>query len=84
MILYRPIRSTIDESMKEQKSFTTLEDLFNWVSLEHDKIFTRTDLIIEYRRLNHKNHWEEYEICTKRIGNTVYRIPQCVGYMTIK
>ena len=86
MIKYRPVRSTLDKAMKEERSFDTSEAMFDyivkvWQEFGND-LFSKGDLSIEEKpgkdpRIN----WKECrEVYVKRMGKEIYTTPQCIGY----
>lgn len=86
--LYRPVRSTLQESMLLCKSFDSLDDLLNYCVLSHKTdlgfSFLFDDLSFHYSSYDDRCDWETYHICSKRYYDEKYEHPQCVGYLTFK
>ena len=87
VIKYRPHRGSLDESMSEQKVFSTVDEMFDHIVSEWNKdfnkeLFTKDDIIISSngtrdRRIGWK--MSRY-ICVKRLGDKIYTdTPQCIG-----
>lgn len=89
MIKYRPHKGMLSKSMKDEMEFDNIDQLYDYL-LEYwnywDKIFEREDLSItkdfgQDDRIN----WKELRyVCTKRFGENIYDIPQCIGSCSIE
>lgn len=90
MIKYRPVKSTLDEAMEEEKSFDTPEAMFDYIVKDWQEfgndLFTKEDLSIEEKPgKDHRIYWKECrEVYVKRIGQDVYKTPQCIGYCSFE
>ena len=88
MIKYRPNRGSLDEAMAEEITFDSLDEMYNYIVLDWDsgKLFTKDDLIVsENLGKDERIDWKECRnICTKRMGEKVYDIPQCIGMCSIE
>lgn len=86
MIKFRPHRGSLAESMNEMKIFNTKEDMFNEIVANWKGFISYEDLSIseDYEKDN-RIDWKEIRyVYTKRIGNKLYDIPQCIGMCSIE
>ena len=89
MVKYRPHRGILSESMDEAKEFDTIDHMYDFILSDWNtghKIFDREDLSVseDFGR-DERINWKEYRyVCTKRIGENKYDIPQCIGYCSIE
>lgn len=81
MIIYRPHRSTLDGAMKEAKEFVSENEMKKYIVNQWDNLFSIDDIVIEYETVNDDRiGWRDTRyICVKRMGNTIYDYPQCIG-----
>lgn len=88
MIKYRPHRETLDEAMKEEKIFNSIEDMYNHIVSEWNSgnLFSKDDLIIsDDLGKDERIDWKETRyVCTKRMGDEIYDVPQCIGMCSIE
>lgn len=98
MIIFRPQRSLLAESMQEAKEFNNVNEMKEHiVKLWHDgwegpeELFTVDDIVInENSAVNdERTGWEDtMYVCIKRLGadNYIekYGVPQCIGMCATK
>lgn len=98
MIIFRPHRGTLDESMAKAKEFDNVEEMKEYiVKLWHEswhgseELFTVDDIVINEESAVNDDRigWEDsMYVCVKRMGETDYMkkygIPQCIGMCATK
>jgi len=98
MIIFRPHRGGLAESMAEAKEFDTVEEMKEhivrlwhkgWGGLE--ELFTADDIVINEDSAVNDNRigWEDsMYVCVKRMGHEDYMkkhgVPQCIGMCATK
>ena len=89
-IKYRPVRSTLSEAMEEEKSFDTIDAMFDYIVKDWQEfgndLFSKEDLSIEEKPGKDKRiNWKECrEVYVKRMGQEMYTTPQCIGYCSFE
>lgn len=85
MFKYRPHRGSLDESMKEAKTFITMEQMFDYI-VETDplQILQKEDLYIsEDQGKDDRIDWSESRnVMAKRYGKNVYPLP--IGWCSME
>lgn len=90
MIKYRPHRAHLDEAMELEKSFDSLNQMYDYVVKEwnavKNNLFDKSDLsITENLGKDNRIDWKETRyVCTRRIGEDTYDTPQCIGMCSIE
>ncbi len=86
MIKFRPHRDGLSEAMNEMEIFDSKEDMFNTIVINWDGFISYEDLSIseDYGKDNRIDWKETRYVCTKRIGNETYDVPQCIGMCSIE
>ena len=86
MIKFRPHRDGLSEAMNEMEIFDSKEDMFNTIVINWDGFISYEDLSIseDYGKDNRIDWKETRYVCTKRIGNETYDMPQCIGMCSIE
>lgn len=89
MIIFRPHRALLADSMAEAKEFNNVEEMKEYiVNFWHKnlpiskKLFTADDIIIDETSAINDTRigWEDsMYVCVKRMGHENCRFPQCVG-----
>lgn len=87
MIIYRPHRGGLAESMAEAREFITKEAMFDYIVEMHNEqergpAFMPKDLVIVKQSAvdDSRTGWHDtMYVCTKRYFGEVYHHPQCVG-----
>lgn len=90
MVIYRPHKGYLDESMKEAREFDTFEEMINFIVEDWNKIwgvkwFTAEDVVIDEHIINDERiGWEDTRyVCVKRMGDEdymkLYGGPQSIG-----
>lgn len=94
MIIYRPHRGGLKESLAEAKEFETIDEMKAYIYKDwkefHEKIghkapFENDDIVIEDEAFNdNRCKWRDTRrICTKQMGKEnymeLYGYPQCIG-----
>ena len=93
MIIFRPHRSSLDETMKEAKEFDDVEkmkeyivELWNRKWHGSQKLFTTDDIVINKESAVNDDRigWEDsMYVCVKRMGSEAYikeyGVRQCIG-----
>lgn len=80
-IKFRFHRGSLEESMKTYKEFNSVSEMFEHIESEWSDTLTTDDLVIgDSLGKDDRIGWKSYRyVGTKRIGNTVYSCPQCIG-----
>ena len=95
MIIFRPTRGSLDESIKEAREFKTIRKMKSYIlrsirktakNVGVEPSFDWNDIIIseetyEDDRIGWKN---TMIVSVKRCGNKVYDTPICIGYCATK
>ena len=86
MIKYKPHRGSLADAMSEMKIFNSKEDMFNAIVINWNGFISYEDLSIseDFGKDNRIDWKETRYVCTKRIGNEIYDISQCVGMCSIE
>lgn len=91
MIRYRPHRGTLSESMKLEKVFNSIDEMFEFIILDINNhgfhnLYNKEDLsITDDLGKDNRIDWKECRyVCTKRIGHEIYKTPQCIGMCSIE
>lgn len=86
MIKFRPHRGGLAESMREMKIFDSKEDMFNAIVTNWNGFISYEDLSVseDYGKDSRIDWKETRYVCTKRMGNELYNIPQCIGMCSIE
>lgn len=98
MIIFRPHRSSLDETMKEAKEFDDVEkmkeyivELWNRKWHGSQKLFTTDDIVINKESAvnDDRIEWEDsMYVCVKRMGSEdyikEYGVLQCIGICATK
>lgn len=86
MIKFRPHRGGLAEAMNEMKIFNSKEDMFNAIVINWKGFISYEDLSIsEDSGKDNRINWKETRyVCTKRIGDEIYDVPQCIGMCSIE
>lgn len=91
MIIFRPQRGGLLESMAESQEFETILDMKNFLVSDSCRIFGKPlfsidDIVIsgDKKHDDHRIGWKDVEsVCVKRYGNEdyieKYGCPQCIG-----
>lgn len=89
MIKYRPQRGSLQDSMKEMKTFTSVDDMFDYIVNEwntmipiENPLINKEDLLITAPVCSDDRiEWNETRyVCVKRLGDVNYAVPQAIGY----
>lgn len=80
-IKYRPHRGTLRESIKEMKTFDTVDAMLDYIVANSDMLFSKGDLSIsENYGCDPRIDWKENRhIRTSKYGDMLYQEPQCIG-----
>ena len=86
MIKYRPHRGTLVEAMMHEREFETVDEMYSYISNDWNGWISPEDLSIsENMGKDSRIDWKETRyVCTRRIGNEVYDVPQCIGMCSIE
>lgn len=86
MIIYRPHRGGLAESMAEAREFESVEAMFGYIAEMHTDpergpAFMPKDIIIYWQVVDDSRvGWHDTKyVCTKRYFGEVYALPQLVG-----
>lgn len=81
MIKYRPHRGSLDEAMKEMKTFKNIANMLKHIEKESDGAVSSSDIIIsESFGKDERIYWNSWRyVLTKRYGNEKYDTPQAIG-----
>lgn len=87
MVIYRPHRGGLEESMPEAREFYTAEEMLDWIVAEHTDLergpaFSLDDLVIGTEsRDDFRIGWHDTRyVCTKRYHGEVYDPPAPIGF----
>jgi hypothetical protein len=86
MIIYRPQRGMLSESMLEKKEFDNVSDMKDYIVLQWDGLVEKEDIVIDDKEVNDERiGWVDTRlVCVKKIGTEdyikLYGCPQCIGY----
>lgn len=91
MLIYRPHRSSLEEAMKEARTFNSFEDIKNYVANEWNnlwgyQILNPDDIVLDEKFYDDRIGWKDvHYLYAKKIGNEdyikEYGHPQCIGYV---
>lgn len=86
MIKYRPHRGQLNTAIKEEKTFDTIDEMYDYIVSEWNKLgirqlFNKDDLVVtEPLGTDDRINWKEFRyVCIKRMRNEIYAEPQCIG-----
>ena len=84
--IFRPHRSTLNEAMAEAKVFDTKEEMFDYIVSRWKGLFDVSDLVIDDEESpDNRIGWlDEHYVCTKRFGDKINDVPQCIGMCATK
>lgn len=82
MVIYRPQRGGLAESMAERQEFPDLKQMLEHVVKEHSGAFDLDEIFIAYYCFDARINWETYIVTVTRYGNKAYPSPQAIGYCT--
>lgn len=91
MIIFRPHRGTLGDSLAEAKEFNSVDEMkqyilddwqehFNIIGLITEQ-FSLDDIVIDGESVDDDRcGWHDCRyVCIKRLGKEIYDSPQCVG-----
>lgn len=88
--MYRPQRGSLQDSMKEMKTFKTEDEMFFFIAQELNSMLPGPHLIIDEKEdlvimddvgPDERIGWSETRlVCAKRMGPVRYETPQAIGY----
>lgn len=86
MIKYRPHRGLLADAMAEMQTFSSVDEMFNFIANKYSEYLSKEDLSIgEDLGKDQRIDWKETRyVCTKRFGSEEYAIPQCIGMCSIE
>lgn len=90
MIIYRPHRGSLIESIKEAKEFNNEQEMKEYIVKKWDNYFSVDDIVLYDEIINDDRiGWEDTKyVCTKRFGEqdnmALYGYPQCIGMCATK
>ena len=87
MVIYRPHRGGLSESMKDHKIFDDFAMMRSYIASEMNsvcgsEILSPEDVVIstEYFK-DSRIGWNDCRhVCIKRLGNEVFKYPACIGF----
>lgn len=85
MIIYRPHKGTLVDSMAEAKEFNTIREMKEYIVKEWDSLFSIDDIVFENGIINDdRTGWKDTRyVCITRLGKDdyikAYAYPQCIG-----
>ena len=86
MIIYRPHKGTLPDSMAESKEFNNEQEMKEYIEAQWDGYVSAEDIVIHGDSVNDgRIGWEDTRyVCTKKFGEIdnieKYGVPQCIGY----
>lgn len=93
MIIYRPHRGGLAESMREKEVFDSESDMkaaivHRWHGIFDCNMFDESDIVVNWNEpgvFDERTGWEDTRyVCVKRMGSEVYAVPQCIGMCATK
>jgi hypothetical protein len=90
MIIYRPHRGTLEESMSAKKVFDNVSDMKDCIVLQWFGLVKKEDIVIDDMEVNDERiGWVDTKIVgVKKMGTEdymkLYGKPQCVGFCATK
>ena len=88
MIIYRPHRGGLAESLAEAQIFNTVEEMKqhiveHWSRTFNVAPFSVDDIVIDFEQPGVNDNrcgWKDARyVCTKKMFNEIYACPQCIG-----
>lgn len=81
MIIYRPHKGSLFDSMKERKEFRTEYEMMQYIVAQWKGQLSITDIVIKKESTNDERiGWKDSAyVCAKRLGAEKYDVPQCIG-----
>lgn len=81
MVKYRPHKGLLDDAMAEMKTFSSANEMLDFVANQYSDYLSKEDLSIgEDLGRDQRIGWAETRyVCTRRFGGDHYEIPQCIG-----
>lgn len=81
MVIYRPHRHLLKESMQEAKEFNNIDEMLDHIINTFNDAFDKEDLRIDGKAFkDDRIGWRDCRyVCTVRYGHTKYTHPQCIG-----
>ena len=86
MIKYRPHRGSLENAMREMKTFNSKEEMFDYIVKDWGGFISYADLsITENIGRDKRIDWKECRhVCAKRINSETFKVPQCIGMCSIE
>lgn len=87
MFRYRPQRGSLEDAMKEEKGFITMDQMFDYiVKSDPFHVLQKEDLFIsENLGKDDRIDWTESRyVLTKKYGKSVYDTPQAIGFCSME
>ncbi len=88
-VIFRPQRGVLGEAMNEAQEFPNVRAMKKFIVKDWNEgwkgegdLFTVDEIVIDdtYTVNDKRIGWEDtMQVCIKRLGKDVYRIPQCIG-----
>lgn len=81
MIIFRPHRGSLADALSEAKEFNSEEEMKQYIVDDWQGYFSFDDIVIDDKSINDDRiGWVDTRyVCTKRFGDKVNDIPQCIG-----
>ena len=86
MVIYRPHRGSLIESMEEAREFNNIEELKGYITRSWRGLIQSEDIVINDEKIDDERiNWDGvYMVLVKRIGSEDYMqkygCPQCIGW----
>ena len=86
MVKYRPHRSMLDDSMSQMRTFQSTEEMLSSIVQDWNGLISFDDLSIgKDVGKDARTDWKETRhVCTKRVGDNTYDVPQCIGVCSVE
>lgn len=94
VIKYRPHRELLEDAMAEEKTFSTVDEMFTFITNDWNNSFTfhgkhlfdKSDIIISSHAVrDDRIEWlASRGICVTRMGDEIYDTPQCIGFCSFE
>ena len=83
-IIYRPHRSTLKQSIEEQREFSSIEFMFAYIAHQYNFAFSMHDIYISFYYCDERTKEHTFLISVRKYGKLnflkKYKSPQAIGY----
>lgn len=83
-VIFRPACGGLSEAMAQQKNFSDVCEMLDYVVELYENAFRREEIHLIYYRYDPRIDWETFVVTVERMYNEKYEYPQAIGYCTFK